>query len=219
MFDNKQPNLGATPSTSEVIAKYLREAIVTGKINENAPIRQDEVAKAFNVSKIPVREALKRLEAEGLVLFQRNRGAVVAQISELELAQIFEIRVMLECEILRLAIPNMDEATLKRAEEICAGFENEEDVGRWSEHNWLFHNCLYQPAQRPIMLDMIRSLYDKLERHLRLQMTIAQGKERANQEHRQLLDICRSKDVKKAVKFMRHHIDGVSQDLYEYLPR
>jgi DNA-binding GntR family transcriptional regulator len=219
MFDNKQPNLGATPSTSEIIAKYLREAIVAGKISESEPIRQDEVAKAFNVSKIPVREALKRLEAEGLVMFQRNRGAVVTRISEPELAQIFEIRVMLECEIIRLAIPNMDDITLKRAEEICASFEHEDDVGRWSEHNWAFHHCLYQPAQRPIMLDMIRSLYDKLERHLRVQMTIEQGKARANLEHRQLLEICREKDAEKAAKFMRHHIDGVGQDLYTYLPQ
>ncbi len=219
MFDNKQPNLGATPSTSEIIAKYLRDAIVGGKLNENEPIRQDEVAKAFNVSKIPVREALKRLEAEGLVFFQRNRGAVVTRISEPELAQIFEIRVMLECQIIRLAVPNITNVTLSKAEEICANFEHEDDVGLWSQHNWAFHHCLYVPAQRPVMLDMIRSLYDKLERHLRVQMTIEQGKARANVEHRMLLDICRNGDAEQAAQFMQRHIDGVGKDLYEYLPK
>ena len=80
------PNLGIAPSASEVIAKHLRDAIISGQFAEDEPIRQDDIAGLFNVSKIPVREALKRLEAEGLVMFQRNKGAVVTRISEPELA-------------------------------------------------------------------------------------------------------------------------------------
>ncbi|MBR9904685.1 MAG: GntR family transcriptional regulator, partial [Gammaproteobacteria bacterium] len=110
------PNLGITPSTSEVIVKHLREAIIAGQIEEGEPIRQDDIANKFNVSKIPVREALKRLEAEGLVLFQRNKGAVVTKISEPELAQMFEVRVLLEVEAIRLAVPNMGLATFDNAE-------------------------------------------------------------------------------------------------------
>jgi DNA-binding GntR family transcriptional regulator len=88
------PNLGIVPSASEVIAKHLREAITSGQLAEGEPVRQDDVARLFNVSKIPVREALKRLEAEGLVSFQRNKGAVVTVLTEPELAQIFEVRVL-----------------------------------------------------------------------------------------------------------------------------
>ena len=110
------PNLGIAPSASEIIAKHLREAIIAGHFAEDEPIRQDDIAQLFNVSKIPVREALKRLEAEGLVLFQRNKGAVVTRISEPELAQMFEVRVLLEAQAIRLAVPNMDETTFARAE-------------------------------------------------------------------------------------------------------
>ena len=85
------PNLGNTPSTSEIITRHLRDAIVAGHFAEDEPIRQDDIARQFNVSKIPVREALKRLEAEGLVLFQRNRGAMVTRMSEAELAQMFAL--------------------------------------------------------------------------------------------------------------------------------
>lgn len=124
------PNLGIAPSASEIIAKHLREAIIAGHFAEDEPIRQDDIAQLFNVSKIPVREALKRLEAEGLVLFQRNKGAVVTRISEPELAQMFEVRVLLEAQAIRLAVPNMDEATFARAEAICADFVGEDNVGR-----------------------------------------------------------------------------------------
>ncbi|WP_048299866.1 GntR family transcriptional regulator, partial [Pseudomonas aeruginosa] len=112
------PNLGIAPSASEIIAKHLREAIIAGHFAEDEPIRQDDIAQLFNVSKIPVREALKRLEAEGLVLFQRNKGAVVTRISEPELAQMFEVRVLLEAQAIRLAVPNMNETTFARAEAI-----------------------------------------------------------------------------------------------------
>lgn len=215
---NKVPNLGAAPSTSEIISKYLREAITSGDLVEDEPIRQDEIAKLFNVSKIPVREALKRLEAEGLVLFQRNRGAVVTKISEPELAQIFEIRVLLECQAIRLSIPNMDKAQLAKAEAICAQFEGEEDVGRWSDLNWAFHACLYEPAQRPVLIDMIRSLHDKIERYLRVQMSIEEGKARANEEHRQILQVCKQGDIEAAENIIGQHIEGVCQALYQHLP-
>lgn len=158
------PNLGIAPSASEIIAKHLREAIIAGHFAEDEPIRQDDIAQLFNVSKIPVREALKRLEAEGLVLFQRNKGAVVTRISEPELAQMFEVRVLLEAQAIRLAVPNMDETTFARAEAICADFVGEDNVGRWAELNWQLHACLYEPAQRPFLVNLIRSIHDKLER-------------------------------------------------------
>jgi DNA-binding GntR family transcriptional regulator len=86
------PSLGSTPPTSDIIAKHIREAIFTDELDEHEPIRQDDIAKLFDVSKVPVREALKRLEAEGLVEFQRNRGAVVTSITEPQIAERFEVR-------------------------------------------------------------------------------------------------------------------------------
>lgn len=212
------PNLGIVPSASEVIAKHLREAIIGGHFAEDEPIRQDDIARLFNVSKIPVREALKRLEAEGLVQFQRNKGAVVTKISEPELAQIFEVRVLLEVQAIRLAVPNMTEATFARAESICAEFIDENNIGRWAELNWALHACLYEPAQRPFLLNLIRSIHDKVERYLRMQMSLSEGKERADHEHREILAACRAGDADKAAELIEQHIIGVCRTLYEHLP-
>lgn len=212
------PNLGLAPSASETIAKHLREAIISGHFAEDEPIRQDDIARLFNVSKIPVREALKRLEAEGLVLFQRNKGAVVTRISEPELAQMFEVRVLLEVQAIRLAVPNMTEATFAQAESICQAFLGELDVGRWAELNWQLHTCLYEPAQRPFLVSLIRSIHDKLERYLRMQMSLSEGKERADHEHRDIIAACRAGDADLAAQLIEAHINGVCQTLYAQLP-
>lgn len=215
---NNTPNLGVVPSASEVISKFLREAIIAGQLVEDEPIRQDEIAGLFNVSKIPVREALKQLEAEGLVKFLRNRGAVVTRISEPELAQIFEVRVLLEGQVMRLAVPNMTPELLDRAEAICDEFRHDSDAAKWAQLNWAFHACLYEAAQRPFMLNLIRSLNDKIERYLRLQMTIGAEKERAYAEHREIIEVCRSGDAERAARLVETHIEGVCRALYEYLP-
>ncbi|MBD9413590.1 GntR family transcriptional regulator [Pseudomonas sp. PDM16] len=212
------PNLGIAPAASEVIAKHLRDAIISGHFAEDEPIRQDDIAQLFNVSKIPVREALKRLEAEGLVLFQRNKGAVVTRISEPEMAQMFEVRVLLEMRAIRLAVPNMTEDTFAAAERICEAFLGEEDVGRWAELNWQLHACLYEPAQRPFLVNLIRSIHDKLERYLRMQMSLSEGKDRADHEHRDIIDACRAGDADTAARLIEEHINGVCQTLYEHLP-
>nr|WP_256667642.1 MULTISPECIES: GntR family transcriptional regulator [unclassified Pseudomonas] len=196
----------------------MRDAIVAGQFAEDEPIRQDDIARQFNVSKIPVREALKRLEAEGLVMFQRNRGAMVTRMSESELAQMFEVRMLLEDKALRLAIPNMTEATFARAERICQEFIGENNVGRWAELNWELHACLYEPAQRPFLISMIRSVNDKLERYLRMQMSLSAGKERADHEHHEILQACRDGDVERAAGLLDEHIAGVCKTLFEHLP-
>lgn len=212
------PNLGVAPSASEVISKHLREAIISGHFAEDEPIRQDDIAKIFNVSKIPVREALKRLEAEGLVQFLRNKGAVVTRLSEPELAQIFEVRVLLEVQAIRQAVPKMTPEHIARARAICDEFIGDDNVSRWSELNWAFHTCLYEAAQRPFQLNLIRSIHDKVERYLRLQMSFAEGKLRADQEHREILQACADRDVDKAAELIEHHIIGVCRELYAHLP-
>lgn len=218
ILPRKAPNLGVTPSTSEIIAEHLREAIISGHLAEGEPVRQDDIAQAFNVSKIPVREALKRLEAEGLVDFHRNRGALVTKISEPELAQMFEVRVLLEVKAIRLAVPNMTEETFQKAEGICAEFIGEDDIGRWAELNWALHACLYEPAQRPFLMGLIRSIHDKVERYLRMQMSLSAGKERADHEHRDIVAACRNRDADLAAQLIEAHINGVCQSLYEHLP-
>ncbi|ARP83079.1 GntR family transcriptional regulator [Bordetella genomosp. 8] len=213
------PNLGAPPNSSDIIAKHLREAITSGTLDEGEPIRQDDVAKLFNVSKIPVREALKRLEAEGLVEFQRHRGAVVTSMSEPEIAEIFMVRAILESNAIKLSIPHMTEQTFERAEQLCDQFANELDVARWAELNWEFHSCLYTDAASPFLLSLIRSVNDRIERYLRLQLTLSGGKGLADHEHREILQACRNRNAELASELIKAHIQQAAQSLLGSLPK
>lgn len=216
---NDVPNLGLPPTISEVIAKHLRNAIVTGQLHEGEPIRQDEVAAAFKVSKIPVREALKHLEAEGLVAFQRNRGAVVHSLSESEVVQIFEVRAMLESNAIRLSVPQMTAATLERAQRLCDDFAREHDRFRWAELHWAFHSCLYKDAQRPFLLDMIQSINNRTERYLHIQLTKDGGRDTADTEHQALVDACRRGDAEGAARLVHDHIMTACELLRRHLPK
>ena len=112
----------------------------------------------------------------------------------------------------------MSEATFAEAERICAAFLGEEDVGRWAELNWQLHACLYEPAQRPFLVGLIRSIHDKLERYLRMQMSLSEGKDRADHEHRDIIAACRAGDAEAAARLIEEHINGVCETLYEHLP-
>ncbi len=213
------PSLGNTPPTSDIIAKHIREAIITGVLDEDEPIRQDDIAKLFGVSKIPVREALKRLEAEGLVEFQRNRGAVVTSITEPEIAEIFEVRAMLEANALKLSIPRMTEHTFQRAEDYCNEFARETDVARWAELNWQFHSCLYEDANKPFLLNLIRSVNDRIERYLRIQLRLSGGTGVDDREHRQILAACRQRDVNLATDLLVTHLTKACESLLSNLPK
>lgn len=211
-------DLGNAPTTSDIILDHIRKSIADGSLDEGEPIRQDEVAKLFNVSKIPVREALKRLEAEGLVAFHRNRGAVVTRLTEPEIAQIFETRAILESGALRIAVPLLRPETLAEAAQYCEDFSTERDPARWSALNWQFHSCLYQDAQRPFMVATIRSLNDRLERYLRVQLTLSQGHQTADREHRALLETCRQGQAVAAADQLYAHIMQACQSLLHHLP-
>ena len=211
-------NLGSAPTASDVIMKFVRDSIMDGSLDEGEPIRQDDVARMFGVSKIPVREALKRLEAEGLVAFHRNRGAVVTSLSEPEIVQIFEVRSILEASAIRYSIPRMTKETFARAQAYCDAFATETDVSRWADLNWQFHSCLYEDAERPFLLNMIRSVNDRIERYLRVQLSLSHGQETADTEHRQILEFCRKRDIEAAEKMVTDHIMRACQSLMKHLP-
>ncbi|QRM55297.1 GntR family transcriptional regulator [Sinorhizobium sp. BG8] len=212
-------NLGAAPSASEVIMKFVRDSIMDGTLDEGEPIRQDDVARLFNVSKIPVREALKRLEAEGLVAFHRNRGAVVTSLSEPEIVEVFEVRALLEAGAIRYSIPHMTEETFQKAQTYCDAFANENNAAHWAELNWKFHSCLYEDAKRPYLLNTIRSVNDRIERYLRVQLSLSKGHHTADVEHRQILALCRKRDVDGAASLVHDHIMGACSSLLQHLPR
>jgi len=212
------PDLGGAPTSSDVIAKHIRSAIVDGRIKEGEPIRQDEIGALFNVSKIPVREALKRLEAEGLVEFRRNRGVFVTKLSEPEIEEIFEVRAILESAAIQQSVPKMTAATFERAFQHYQSFLQNKDTGEWSALNWRFHSSLYEDAGKPFLMQQIRAMNDRIERYLRVQLTLADGKQKSDDEHLAILHACKVGDAVKAGKLTYDHIMGACASLLKSQP-
>ena len=144
--------------------RFTRRTItdqVTGDFPAGHQLRQDAIAGEYNVSRIPVREALQRLDAEGLVSFQPHKGAVVSQLSLDEIEELFEVRKLLECDLLRHAVPRLTPADLKSVEDILMVYDEAfraGDVSKWGELNREFHDRLYRASNRPKTLEIVRMI-------------------------------------------------------------
>jgi DNA-binding GntR family transcriptional regulator len=205
---------------ASLTVEALRERILRGDYPEGEPLRQDALADELGVSRIPVREALRQLEAEGLVTFSPHRGAVVSSLSLEEIAELFELRAEIECDLVRRAIPQMTKEQLDRATEVLDDFEaalRSNEAERWGPLNWHFHAALYAPANRNFTMGVLQKLHHHSDRYFRMQVLLAHGGTRANDEHRAIAAAVAKKDSKLASQLMRSHILGAGQSLVEFL--
>ncbi len=190
-------------------------AIIEGRLLGGESLREEWLARQFEVSRIPIREALRLLETEGWVVFLRNKGASVAPLSIDEALEIYDILASLECTALRLAIPHHTLATLGRAEEALytAATTGVDDVNR----NTNFHLALYAPAQRPILLNLIERQRQRIQRYLRLYFALPKYKQQTEREHAEILQVCVKPNVTRAVALLERHLLQTGEILAHYL--
>src|ERR1700745_2145678 len=125
-------SLGTTPesaiprqSLTSAVADKLRDQIIRGEIAEGTQPRQDAIATQYQVSRIPVREALRQLDAEGLIAIVPNRGAIVPALSHEDIDELFAIRALLEPEVLKLSIPHLTDEDFSQADAILRRYVSE----------------------------------------------------------------------------------------------
>jgi DNA-binding GntR family transcriptional regulator len=211
-FQPKSP--GNTP---EVIAAALRDAILQGRLRSNQPLRQDQIAEQFGVSKIPVREAMVQLRAEGLVIFAPNRGFVVSELSPDEVEEIYLMRTALETKLLERAIPNLRRADFIRAGSVLDISEIEDDSTKWSDLNWEFHAILYQAAQLPRIISTVEVLHNNVARYLLIYLKSLSAWDLSQREHKKLLNASRKRDVAGALTILQLHLSRASDSLVSFL--
>lgn len=210
-------DLGKTASAADIIYGALRDAIIRGQLPEGETLRQDNIAQMFNVSRIPVREALKRLEAQGLATSVRYKGVVVASMSTDEISEIFEFRALVEPRVIELAVPNLTDESLARARQYCEAFAAETRPERWGDINRQFHAALYADSGRPYYLSVVNATSDRVERYTRAQLDLTHGKERARADHQAIMDACVRRDAKGAARLTRDHILNAGKSLITFL--
>lgn len=210
-------------SLAAAVLERLREKILSGELHEGEQLRQDAIAEEFQISRIPVREALSHLAAEGLITMVANRGAVVSSLSPDEIMQIFETRAVLECYMLRCAIPNMKKKDFEQAEKILeqyeASLEKDSEMKSWGTWNWSFHSVLYAPADRPFMLAYVKTLNVNCDRYTRLHLVFTRDLHRAGLAHRELLAACKTMNPEVASAALWTHITEAGEYLKEFIRR
>ncbi len=190
------------------VFQVIRTAIVRGELPGDMPLRQDEISTALSVSHIPVREAFRQLEAQGLVRIYPNRGAVVTKLSCKELSDVMDTRILLEVGALRLALPHITEENLAIARELLELFSKEKDPIKGAELNLKLHFSLYDPCDNQTLLSLIDQMHANVDRYI----TPFFGKEEVSaelytvDEHSQIISACESKDTELATAILRTHL-------------
>ena len=201
------------------IFEDLKDRIVSGELAGRTPLRQEELAVKFGVSKIPVREALRQLESTGLVEFRPRRGAIVVELTAEDVLDILDVRIALECRALELAVPNLVDDDIRRAQDILTEYSQQTDAKRWSALNARFHWCLYEPCGRRHLLTFISDVQNRMGPFLRLKVTKATGLERPHREHCEILAACDAGDTERAVRLLRNHIETTQKEVAAYCRR
>ena len=198
------------------LVETLRAQIVSGELRPGEPLRQELLADRFATSRMPVREALRVLESEGLVVLVPHKGAAVAPLDPAELEEVYEMRVAAETLALRRAIPELSNAQIDRAERIQdrAEASGMRDFGAL---NKAFHTTLYAPCGRPRLLAHIAALGDVADRYLTFTAGSLDYRDRSHREHRALLAACRQRDEAAAVDMLTRHISEAGETLLRYL--
>ena len=202
-----------------IVRDGLRDLILSGSLAAGQQLKQDEIASRFGTSRIPVREAMRQLESEGLIDFHPNRGAVVKDISLDDVLEMLDIRIALECRALKLAIPNMAIEDFEAAQAILDEYSNSPAPETWGEMNWRFHWALYLPSNRNKLLAMIESNYGHVSRFVRTQVSLATGKVGPQREHEELLRLCRENNVSEAIALLERHIEQTQKSLRSVIRR
>jgi DNA-binding GntR family transcriptional regulator len=206
---------------TQLVVETLREKILSGEIKAGQPLRQAALAEELNVSRIPVREALLQLEAEGLVSFEPHKGATATELTASQVDELFELRAMLEADLLASSIPHISDEKLAEASELLSRLDKalgkENAANTWSELNSDYHNCLYSGANRPQTQDLVNTLNKNADRYIRMHLQWAGGISKAESEHNELLALCKARNVEKSVALLKQHILGSRDEIKAFL--
>ncbi|MEP1768330.1 MAG: GntR family transcriptional regulator [Sulfitobacter sp.] len=191
-------------------ADVIREAIVSGLLPSGSSLKQTSIADALQCSKIPVREALRELEGQGLVDFETNRGFVVSSTSVSEMMESFKLRLHLEKFAVRESLPKATQGDLDRVEALIDEFETLKDVSVSSHWNLKLHLAFYAPAKMRHLDRMIKRAHTIAHRYTHMYMQNHGEGVETQDEHRKILDAYRQGEVDLAVALMDSHISVAS---------
>ena len=200
-----------------VIEETLRAAILDGRIPCGTALRQQDLADFFGVSRMPVREALRQLEAQSLLNVIAHKGAVVAPLVQGDAVETYALRILLESEALRLSIPLLTLEDFQQAARHIDDLETESDYTEIGRLNRLFHMALYGKAPNRRLLRLVEDGLNEEERFLRFNLEAMNLGELSQEDHRALLRAVEDRNIEESVKLLEHHLNRAVAVITRYL--
>ncbi|AZG07730.1 GntR family transcriptional regulator [Pigmentiphaga sp. H8] len=202
----------------EIIYKQLRVNILDGTLKPGAVLRQEEIAKLFNVSRVPVREAMGRLETDGLIVLRPRRGYAVTELQQDEIVEIFELRMVIEEHAATIAArartqDDIDavEHLLLQMEALAARSANYDN--QWASLNRDFHSRLVHASRRKRLANIADTLRDTVEAYVRMEMRLTGDVSQALREHREIFEAFKAGDAHGLAMLSRSHVEETARRL------
>lgn len=201
-------DLPQTPITAlEFVRERLREGILRGEFPAGSRLPQADVARLLGVSITPVREAMRGLATEGLLVLDHHRGAVVAAPSREEAQQIWDLRRLIEPYAMQVATGRITEDELDTAEALHVRMLEEIDFGSWAMLNRRFHEVLANATGSPRMVAVLQSLRDAASIYVAISIKNEMDQRvRGNEDHGNLVAALRDRDAERAVEIAVRHL-------------
>jgi DNA-binding GntR family transcriptional regulator len=207
-----------TRTLAQQIADRLREAILSGELAAGQRLSQEALADQFEVSRVPVRDALRQLQGQGLIEIHARFGATVAELSALDLEELYDMRIALEPLIARLATPRMRPADLEEMGRQLALMEaSSEPSPAWFDAHAAFHRALNERAGRPRMSALVAQLRDQTERYLRRYQLISGTTSELGREHDLIHEAVLDGDGERVEAVVAEHLELVRDRVLEHL--
>ena len=220
MTGELNPIVASNETLAGQVQARIREAIISRTLAPGMRIDQTQLAKDLNVSLVPVREALKGLEAEGMVRIIPRRGAFVTKVSREHLDDLYFARQIIEGEAIYHAVPNL---TPDNFDQLYALIErmktstDAHDINQFMRYNRKFHNIIYDSLNNHHLSEVINSLLDRSELYRYRYMFVIRNTDRVHNEHLAIVDACKKRDPDSAKRWAIEHIRNTQQGLHREL--
>ncbi len=190
------------------VAEALRSAILDGEYAPGERIRQEMLADRYGASRVPVREALRMLEAEGLVTLVANTGAWVSTISLAECEEMYQIRERIEPLLLRYNLPLLSDDDIAELARLAEAMESTPDVEEFLAFDRAFHLACYDLAPTSVLADLVLQLWNRTQHYRRAftRLFRAEGERSVHHEHHLLVAALRRRDAEEAERVLSSHI-------------
>lgn len=195
------------------IVDDIRRDLLAGGLAPGSLLSQSDLAKAYGVSRIPVRDALQALAAEKLVTIVPGKGARVLSLSPQDLAELYDLRILLEGDLIARATPLANTAAHAEAEYALRKSSLEAGRPGWAEGDWLFHRTLYQPANRPRQLAVVQELRQGCVLFASGYNGLADQTSRWLADHATILGAYVAGQAEEAATLLRKHLEGARDHL------